>query len=300
MIRRRIWLGISASVLTSASSIAISGALSHSAGAQPPAMPAHGYSAIARAAGEGGEGAGAGSHPERGRRAGAGGEGGEGGEGGQAAGSGLGKDEFYAFSLLIMRGHLRIGHELAAQGHWQAAYPHFLHPIPEGYEPIEADLARRGVAAFEDDLKALAQAVLRHDAKAMEADYRMVLAKIDAAAARVAADKRASPAYVATVATRLMRKAADEYAESIEKGRIAEAHEYQDARGFLLEAGDYLQQNASALRAANDAGFRELESARAEALRAMPTALPPKAPLVEPGIVSAAVTRAEFAASGIR
>jgi hypothetical protein len=297
MTRRRIWLGIGASVLTSASTIAISGALSETTATQPPAMPAQGYSQIARAGGEGGEGGEAGSGPERGRRAGAGGEGGEGGE---AGGSGLGQDEFYAFSLLIMRGHLRIGHELAEQGHWQAAYPHFLHPIPEGYEPIEADLARRGVAAFEDDLKALAQAVLKHDAKAMAADYRAVLAKIDAAVARVDVDRRASPAYVATVATRLMRKAADEYAESIENGRVAEAHEYQDARGFLLEAGDYLQQNASALRAANDAGFRELESARAEALRAMPTALPPKAPLVDPGIVSAAVTRAEFAASGIR
>jgi len=276
MFRRRIWLGIGASVLTSASSIAISGALSHggSPGLHAPGQSAHAQLLLAAA-------------------------GGEGGEGGEAGASDLGTDEFYAFSLLIMRGHLRIGHELAEQGHWGAAYPHFLHPIPEGYDPIEKDLARRGVPPFEDDLKALAQAVLKHDAKAMAAGYRVVLAKIDAAAARVDAGKRASAAYVATVATRLMRKAAAEYAESIEHGRIAEAHEYQDARGFLLETGDYLKAHASVLRAASAEGQRTLDASLAEALRAMPTAVPPKALLVEPGVVSAAVSRAELAVSGM-
>jgi len=276
MFRRRIWLGIGASVLTSASSIAISGALSHGAspGLHAPGQSAHAQLLLAAA-------------------------GGEGGEGGEAGASDLGTDEFYAFSLLIMRGHLRIGHELAEQGHWDAAYPHFLHPIPEGYDPIEKDLARRGVPPFEDDLKALAQAVLKHDAKAMAAGYRVVLAKIDAAAARVDAGKRASAAYVATVATRLMRKAAAEYADSIEHGRIAEAHEYQDARGFLLETGDYLKAHASVLRAASAEGQRTLDASLAEALRAMPTAVPPKALLVEPGVVSAAVSRAELAVSGM-
>jgi hypothetical protein len=277
MIRRRIWLGIGASVLTSASSIAISGALSShgvSTGLQSQGQPVHAQLLLAAA-------------------------GGEGGEGGEAGATGLGTEEFYAFHLLVMRGHLRIGHELAEQGHWEAAYPHFLHPIPEGYEPIEADLKRRGVPPFEDDLKALAQRVLKHDAKGMEAGYRSVLAKIDAAAARADASRRASPAYIATVATRLMRKAADEYAESIEHGRIAEAHEYQDARGFLLETGDYLKANAPVLRAASADALHTLEASLAEALRAMPSALPPKAPLVEPGIVSAAVSRAELAVSGI-
>jgi hypothetical protein len=277
MFRRRIWLGIGASVLTSASSIAISGALSHDGS---PGLHASGQA----------------MHPQRLLAA----AGGEGGEGGEAGATGLGMEEFYAFHLLVMRGHLRIGHELAEQGHWEAAYPHFLHPIPEGYEPIEADLKRRGVPPFEDDLNALAQSVLKHDAKAMEAGYRTVLAKIDAAAARTDASRRASPAYVATVTTRLMRKAADEYAESIEHGRIAEAHEYQDARGFLLEAGDYLSTFLGAARVADSAAFDEIERARSEALRAMPSAMPPKPPLIEPGIVSAAVSRAELAASGIR
>ncbi len=297
MIRRRIWLGIGASVLTSASTIAISGALSHGTGVQPPGVSAHGTAQIARAGGAGGEGGEAAGHSEPKARATASGEGGEGGE---AGASDVGTDEYYGFALLIMRGHLRIGHELAEQGHWEAAYPHFLHPIPEGYEPIEKDLERRGVAPFEDDLRALAQRVLKHDAKGMETDYRTVLSKIDAAAARIDTGKLNSPAYVATVVTRLMRKAAEEYAESIEHGRIAEAHEYQDARGFLLEAGDYLNAFLAAARVANRGPFDEIERARVEALRAMPTAVPPEKPLVEPGIVSAAVSRAELSASGIR
>jgi hypothetical protein len=282
MIRRRIWLGIGASVLTSASSIANSGALSDAGGSglQAPGPLVHSPLLLA-AAGVG--------------------EGGEGGEAGSASAvEGLDADQRYTFYLFIMRGHLRIGHELAGQGHWEGAYPHFLHPIPEGYDPIEKELARRGVLPFEDALKALAQTVARHDAKAMETGYRAVLARIDAAAARVDAGTRASPATVATVATRLMRKAADEYGESIEKGRIAEAHEYQDARGFLLEVDDYLKAHAPALRAADAAALRTLEASLAEALRATPTARPPKAALVEPGIVSAAVSRAEFAASGMR
>jgi len=297
MIRRRIWLGIGASVLTSASTIAISGALSHGTGVQPPGISAPGTARIARAGGAGGEGSEAAGHSAHKARATAGGEGGEGGE---AGASDVGTDEYYGFALLIMRGHLRIGHELAEQGHWEAAYPHFLHPIPEGYEPIEKDLEERGVAPFEDDLRALAQRVLKHDAKGMETDYRKVLSKIAAAAARVDTGKLNSPAYVATVATRLMRKAAEEYAESIDNGRIAEAHEYQDARGFLLEAGDYLNTFLAAARVANRGPFDEIERARVEALRAMPTAVPPEQPLVEPGIVSAAVSRAELAASGIR
>ena len=75
---------------------------------------------------------------------------------------------------------------------------------------------------------------------------------------------------------------------------------YYDARGFLLEAGDYLNRFLAAARVVDRAPFDEIERARLEALRAMPSAVPPQKPLVEPGIVSAAVSRAELAASGIR
>src|SRR6185369_4646864 len=56
-------------------------------------------------------------------------EAGEGGEGKNLAN--LPPDLAFAVRLALLRGHLLVGDELVRQKQWNAALPHFLHPIEE-------------------------------------------------------------------------------------------------------------------------------------------------------------------------
>src|SRR5919202_1679761 len=66
-------------------------------------------------------------------------------------------DTDFTTALHLVLGHLDVGEELAAQGAWNDALPHFAHPAEELYPVIGPELARRGAAPFDKELDALLQ-----------------------------------------------------------------------------------------------------------------------------------------------
>jgi hypothetical protein len=72
----------------------------------------------------------------------------------------------------------------------------------------------------------------------------------------------------------LAAAACDEYAAAVAEGRVVETIEYQDARGFLLEAQRLLSTMTSAQPGA-------LQTVRAM-LRAFPSAQPPQRTVLSP------------------
>jgi len=141
-------------------------------------------------------------------------------------------DEAYLVRLGLMRGHLLVGHELYGLGALAAARTHSKHPTDELYAGMDNEFAARGTTGFADALEAHAIASQGEDADAVGEAYAALTAAVVASEAAVSP----SPAMIARVIVELLREAAAEYAIGVVDGRLANAHEYQDAYGFTRVA----------------------------------------------------------------
>jgi hypothetical protein len=187
------------------------------------------------------------------------------------------------------------------QNRWNDALPHFLHPAEEIYKELAPALAERKIAPFDKDLEALAALV---KAKKRPQDVAKALdtlvAKVDAAAGSIAADTRQRPAFALAVAERLLDTAASEYKEALEGGRIANPVEYQDSRGFVWTAEDYVRALAPALKAKDAQAYAAIEASFAALKRAWPAAVPGKGAAVPEAEVRANISRVVLAMSRLR
>jgi hypothetical protein len=186
----------------------------------------------------------------------AGGEGGEGGEGGSGAMddplAGARADEVLEARLILMKGHLDVGHELYLAGLTKDATPHISHPSTELYGRVEPELKAQNVPGFHDQLDALR---LAFEAKAtgpnFEKTYTDAIAAIDRALAAINAKTSVPPA-PARLAYLVLNVAASEYANAFDKGddsgKITAAVEYQDALGFYHQARALVEANAVAFK----------------------------------------------------
>lgn len=204
-------------------------------------------------------------------------EGGEGGEGGEGQPQTVSSDIDLLVVLAQMQGHLRIAKELLSQGKAQAAEPHLGHPADELYGAIEPALLQRGVNGLGASLTALRdQARLKPGAAALIASLTKAQQAITAASQSIPAAVRNDPQTTLAVVRQLAAAAASEYDGAVADGRIVEVIEYQDARGFLLEAAALLQSRAAAPELAT-------AKSRVEAmLKAFPGATPPRAAVLSP------------------
>jgi len=226
-------------------------------------------------------------------------QGGEGGERGVAATAP--PDEAFLLRLLLMKGHLRVGRELVQQNRWNDAMPHFLHPTEEIYKELAPALAERKIAPFDKNLEALAALVkAKQRPQEVAKAYDALLAKLDAAAASIAAETRQKPAFTLAVVESLLEVAASEYKGALEKGRIANPVEYQDSRGFVWTADDLVRGLAPTLKAKDAAAYAAVESGFAALKRAWPAAVPGKGPAVPEAQVSADISRIVLAMSRLR
>ena len=173
-----------------------------------------------------------------------------------------------------IRGHLLVGIELFRAGHLDHARTHMKHPEDELYSALKPAFTARGIAAFDSELSDLAEGVNQDkDAADVEAAYETLLEQITRAETEVAA----SPQQKLLVAAALVRTAGDEYALAVDDtGKLINAHEYQDAFGFV--------KTAEAIADGIDAGDDEaLAAAKAEVkslleplyAEAWPSLLPP-------------------------
>lgn len=162
------------------------------------------------------------------------GEGGEGeSEGAALSGDPATDDVAYLKLLGLVRGHLIAFHELYQGGEHDMARMHVKHPESELYMDMAPAFASRKQPGFGDDLAALVAAA------SAEAD---VDAKYSAAVEALNAHApNASPAVQLLAISEIVRTAADEFDIGVEDdGAIGNAHEYQDAYGFLVASRDIL------------------------------------------------------------
>jgi hypothetical protein len=218
-------------------------------------------------------------------------------EGGEEGGANLPPELAFATRIALLRGHLLVGDELVKQQQWNAALPHFLHPGEEIYADIREQLTQYQVPPFENALKTLAGAV---KAKNGGADYAKAFKSVNDALAAADAGMKAKQAdwaaFVVGAAVETVKTAAGEYQQAIVGGRIAKPVEYQDARGFILQAERLIESVAPDLEKKDATALQAVRAGFAELKKAFPAPMPPRAPVKEHGALLADVARIELAA----
>jgi hypothetical protein len=227
-------------------------------------------------------------HPEHGKEA---------GEGGESKGiANLPPDLAFAVRVALLRGHLLVGDELVKQKQWNAALPHFLHPIEELYDDIRGPLADYKIPPFDAALKALAAVVKAKNgngyAKALKG-VSDALAAVDAGLKEKQADW---PGFVTEAAIESIKTAAGEYQNALVDGRIAKPVEYQDARGFIWQGARMIDSVAAGLQKKDAAALKEVGAGLAELKKVFPAAMPPRRPVKDHAALLAIIARVELAA----
>ena len=88
-----------------------------------------------------------------------------------------------------------------------------------------------------------------------------------------------------------------EYEASIEDGRFTKPVEYQDSRGFVWQAERMIEGAAAELAKADADAFAKIRRDLAELKTAWPAPMPPEAPILQPGKMSALISDIELHAS---
>jgi hypothetical protein len=286
----KLWVGVGAWVLASTSVAA----LTAEAGFVPTA------SAQTDQGGEGGEAGTAPTHKQH--KSASGGEGGEGGEAGQGTDAldAAAPDVAFASRLLLIKGHLRVGRELFEAGHAKDAMPHFMHPAEEIYGDLKAGLKSRKVAPFKSKLDALAEAVEGNDKAAFPKAYEAALKAVDGAYGAIDAKTRDGAGFAAETISSVLAVAADEYQAAIKDGRVTSPVEYQDSRGFVLEANDLYGRVRPVLEAKDAESAGRIGKVLGDLLPAWPAALPPEQAVKQPGDVAALASRIALVAGDFK
>jgi hypothetical protein len=174
--------------------------------------------------------------------------------------------------LAQMQGHLLVAQELITQRQFSAAEPHVGHPVDELYGAVDPLLTKRGIPSFLPSLEALRQQV-RLNPSAPATRQKLLAAQRTINQASQAAVLQQGSTQRAVVRA-LAAAACEEYAAAVAEGRVVETIEYQDARGFLLEAQRLLSSTATRQP-------RALQTLQAM-LRAFPSAQPPERTVLSP------------------
>ncbi len=247
---------------------------------------------IQLAQGESGE---AGEGSEAGEGEGGEGEGGE-GEGGEAASADLATDDVaYLSQLGLVRGHLLVGVELYKEGAAEMAVTHMKHPGDELYADLEPALAARGSEGFAEELERLATLVENGApvAEVVEAHEALeaAIASAESAAGEISLPERLA------VAVELVKVAAEEYGIGVKDGKLANAHEYQDAYGFVQIAGRELEQASGSGGAEAKEVIAEMRKQLATLTPAWPSLVPPDSLETDASLLYGAAARMELAAN---
>jgi len=173
-----------------------------------------------------------------------------------------------------------VAEELLSRGDAKGAEPHVGHPVDELYGALEPAIAQGQLPPFRDSLEALRQQV-RLDPASAATGQKLSAARqaIQAASLRISPNLPNQPAQTLAVVRQLALTAASEYEGAVDGLQIRETIEYQDARGFLLQADRLLSQAL----AASPAAASRLQAARtriAELLQAFPSPQPPQRALL--------------------
>ncbi|MBA1158385.1 hypothetical protein [Microvirga mediterraneensis] len=220
--------------------------------------------------------------------------GGEGDEGGAGGAVKLPAPLHVYRGIEMIRGHLTVGAELIEAGRWADALPHFLHPEEEIYGSIRDQLKTLNIAPFQVALKSLSQTV---KAKNKEAYIRARAAldeRLASAETAVKAKEQDGTYFVLETALEVLQQAADEYEEAVEKGRIANVVEYQDARGFVFEVDRLVGTVMPAASAKSADAAKTLQASLDDLKATFPAVTPPKQAVKDSGQFLSAVAKFEL------
>ena len=215
--------------------------------------------------------------------------------------TGEAKDVDYMIKLGLMKGHLMVAKELLDLQKPEQAEPHIGHPVEEIYADVEEQLKERNVKEFKTQLVALQDLVKAgaKDAVKVGTDFKGSMQSVDGAIAGIPAAQRQSPGFIMQVLVGLLDTANSEYTASIANGKIAQAIEYQDSRGFVAYANELFKGIAPALEKQNADTYKSVRTALAELTPVWPAAIPPTAPVKTPDQVSRLVKAIELSSQKV-
>jgi hypothetical protein len=200
----------------------------------------------------------------------------------------------------LIRGHLLVGGELIEAGRWNDALPHFVHPQEEIYGGISGQLKALNVPPFLTALKALAQTVKAKNKEAYLRARTSVDERLASVEQALRVQEQAWPAFALESMLEVLQTAAEEYEVAFEGGRISNVVEYQDSRGFVLEAERLFQSVADELEKKDTAATGAVRSALTDLKTAWPALQPPRAPAKDLGAVLADISKIELQLARLR
>jgi hypothetical protein len=194
-------------------------------------------------------------------------------------------------ALAQIRGHLRVARELLAAGEAEAAVPHIGHPRAELLTAVTPEIREAGgdPDLLDAAIGAAEAALANGDDEALDGAIEAAIEAARDAEAAVVADPE-DPAYRGSVIAALVSSVGGEYSEAVVGGELRELAEFQDARGFLLEAMELYETIRPVVEAASADEADEIATAFEALEAALPGPTPPDT-LTAPEDVSAAAAR---------
>jgi hypothetical protein len=152
-------------------------------------------------------------------------------------GSGVVSDPDVQLVLAQMQGHLLIAQELLLQRRFSDAEPHAGHPVEELYGSLDPVLRSGRIRPFLSSLEELRLQIRLNPAAPATASKLTAAQQAIATASRsISAGQPMTAATLRNVVRQLADVAVEEYQGAVAGDQVVELIEYQDARGFLLQA----------------------------------------------------------------
>ncbi len=189
----------------------------------------------------------------------------------------------FAANAEMVKAHLLVSQELYARGQ-KASATHAAHPVQELWgllrEPLNrasADFASRIGALLETPGREVNAGV---PVKQYQATANTVFAAMDEAVSRVVPTPiRGSLAFRAKVLLELLEHVQEEYAESVEAGKVVKPDEYQDAYGMFRRTQSFYRSIAGQIQKKAPNAAKEIDEAFATLAKGFAGVTPPAAPL---------------------
>lgn len=210
--------------------------------------------------------------------------------------TGEAKDIDYMIKLGLMKGHLLVAKELLDLQKPDQAEPHIGHPVEEIYADVEDQLTERKVKEFKTTLitfQDLVKAGAKDTAK-VNSEFKTSMQAVDGAIATLPDTQRQSPQFVLQVINGLLDTANSEYGAAIANGKITQAIEYQDSRGFVTYANELYQGIAAPVEKQSPDTHKAIQQTMAELTKVWPAPIPPAAAVKTPTQVSQLIKTVEL------
>jgi Helix-hairpin-helix motif len=191
--------------------------------------------------------------------------------------TGEAKDVDYMVKLGLMKGHLLVAKELIDLKKIDQAEPHIGHPVEEIYADVEEQLNERKVKEFKTPLIALHDQVKAggKDAAKLITDFKASMKSVDDAIAGLPAAQRTTPKFILQVIAGLLDSANSEYTAAVADGKISQAVEYQDSRGFVVYSQELFKNIQPAVAKSNAAVATSIGKSLTDLAKAWPAPIPP-------------------------